>query len=70
MIKQETVEQIQYTSISDRIQLIEMILQSLKHDIQATTHEQTQSRPFKIRTFNLGQSVHVDRELIYAERIM
>ena len=69
MISQETLMQIEHAPISERIHIIEYILQSLKHDIQPkTTPVIRQRKPFKVRSFHLGQDVHCDRDEIYAER--
>jgi hypothetical protein len=65
------LEQIRQTSVEERIQLIELILQSLKQDLQISpTNEKPKAKPFKVRTFSLGQEVHVDRDRIYLERII
>ena len=69
MIAQETFMQIEHATISERIHIIEYILQSLKHDIQPkTTNMIRQQKPFKVRSFHLGQDVQCDRDEIYAER--
>jgi hypothetical protein len=65
------LEQIRHTSVEERIQLIELILQSLKQDLQISpTNEKSKVKPFKVREFSLGQEVHVDRDRIYAERLI
>ncbi len=67
----EIIEQIQYKTVQERISIIELILQSLKRDmnfIQPVTKKTR--KPFRVRKFNLGQEVHVDRDLIYYERFM
>jgi hypothetical protein len=69
MIAQETLTQIQHAPIVERIQVIEVILQSLKQDItQTETSEKPQYKPFKVRQFNLGTDIIVDRDAIYRER--
>ena len=69
MIAQETLMQIEHAPISERIHIIEYILQSLKHDIQPQkTAIIRQRKPFRVRSFHLGQDVHCDRDEIYAER--
>jgi len=69
MINQEIVKQIQHASIAERIQMIELILQSLKHDITVETMSgKPQFKPFNVRKFNLGEHVNVDRDTMYAER--
>jgi biotin-(acetyl-CoA carboxylase) ligase len=69
MIDQESVKQITQATVVERIQMIELILESLKHDMKTMgTEEPSQLRPFKIRQFDLGKEVHVERDSIYAER--
>jgi hypothetical protein len=69
MIAQDTITQIQHASIVERIQVIEVILQSLKQDMQPTLRrEHPHKKVFKVRRFHLGQEVHCDRDEIYAER--
>jgi len=65
--------QIQHMPVAERIHLIELILQSLKQDMRPTLVRDkptSAARPFKVRVFNVGQEVHVDRDTIYAERGM
>ena len=69
MIDRETVKQIQQAPMEERFQLIELILQSLKEDMASKpTSEKPEFKRFRVRPFNLGQAVRVDREMIYAER--
>ncbi len=69
MISQKTVQQLQHASVTERIDLIEVLLQSLKYDIQTTHVVKTpQWKPFTVRLFNLGSDIQVDRDVIYAER--
>jgi len=70
MIDISTVDRIKKSPIEERIQIIELILQSLKNDIKikAKTVSKTKFKQFKIRKFNLGEEVHVNRDEIYSER--
>lgn len=69
MIAQDTITQIQHAPIGERIQVIELILQSLKQDMKLTLRrEDHHKKVFKVRRFHLGQEVHCDRDEIYAER--
>ena len=69
MINQETVKKIKHASIAERIQMIELILQSLKHDIPTKKMSgKPQFKPFKVRKFSLGKHVDVDRDTMYSER--
>jgi hypothetical protein len=67
MLNLKTVQQIQQVSITERIHVIELILQSLKHDINLKIIQKPNE--FVIRKFSLGKEVHVDRDQLYAERI-
>ena len=50
----------------ERIQTIELILQTIKHDVNIIRQiPQKPRKPFRVRKFSLGQTVHVDRDLIY-----
>ena len=69
MIAQDTITQIQHAPIGERIQVIELILQSLKQDMKPMMRrEPHHKKVFKVRRFHLGQEVHCDRDEIYAER--
>ena len=70
MIDLSTVDRIKKSPIEERIQIIELILQSLKNDIKIKTKNvsKTKFRQFKIRKFSLGEEVHVNRDEIYSER--
>ncbi len=70
MISQETVQQLQHAPVADRIQLIEILLQSLKHDIVHPGRQERSRTPFRVRTFNLGTNNSLDREEMYAEKGM
>ena len=68
MLAQETVQQLQHAPMADRIQAIEILLQSLKQDMtHPEPHTKAQKR-FTVRTFNLGADISVNREEMYAER--
>ncbi len=69
MIDQKTIEQLIKIPIEERLQIIELILQSLKRDIgQKSNNKKTKFKTFKVRKFSLGQEVHVDRDELYSER--
>lgn len=70
MIDLSTVDRIKKSPIEERIQIIELILQSLKKDIKIKTKSvgKTKFKQFKIRKFSLGEEVHVNRDEIYSER--
>jgi hypothetical protein len=65
MTVQEAIQTLQNAPLEDRIQTIELLLQSLKDDL--SSKDKTR-KPFEIRTFNLGSDVQIDREQMYLER--
>lgn len=68
MIAQETVQQLQHAPVADRIQVIEVLLESLKHDIVPVEPRQDRPTPFRVRTFDLGRDIAIDRDEMYTER--
>jgi len=69
MIDSNTVKQVEQSSVAERIRFIEIILQSLRNDIKEKPKEKSKkSKAFKVRTFDLGEDVHVDRDELYSER--
>jgi len=63
------VKQIKKAPVEERIQMIEIILQSLKNDIKPKLKTRaTKHKRFKVRKFSLGEEVHVDRDELYSER--
>ena len=69
MTVQETVQQLQHTPLTYRIQVMELLLQSLKAEITQNTSFQVAYRPFRVRSVNLKADIVIDREEMYAERI-
>lgn len=65
---QQTVEQLQKTPALYRIQVIELLLQSLKEEIAENESSLANWRPFQVRTFDLGSNVLPDRDEIYSDR--
>jgi hypothetical protein len=68
MTVQEAVQQLQYTPLTYRIQVIELLLQSIKEEIAQHEVVQSPRKPFRVQTFDLGTDVTVDREEMYADR--
>lgn len=68
MLAQETVQQLQHAPMADRIQAIEILLQSLKQDMTYPEPHTSVQKRFTVRTFNLGADISVDREEMYTER--
>jgi hypothetical protein len=69
MINQETVKQIKQAPVSDRIQLIEIIVKSLKNDIKTVSNKRKpKPKLFKVRKFDIGQEIQADRDMMYTER--
>jgi hypothetical protein len=69
MTVQETVQQLQDTPLTYRIQVIELLLQSLKDEIAQSEVLQPPRKPFRVQTIDLGADVTVDREEMYADRV-
>ncbi len=72
MIDSNTVRQIKQSPIAERIRIMEIIFQSLKNDIkkaQENADKSPKRKPFKVRTFSLGEEVHVDRDELYSDRV-
>lgn len=78
MSTQEILTQVGSLSLSERMALMEAILQSVKAEIEdpeakrkaAEEWEEIRRRrrEFKVKGFHLGGEVHVDRDEIYSER--
>ena len=63
------IDQLKQAPIEERLQIIELLLQSLKKDIELKQQDgKKQYKPFKVRKFRLGQEVHVDRDELYSDR--
>ncbi len=69
MTVQETVQQLQYTPLTFRIQVIELLLQSLKDEIVQSESVQPPQKPFCVQTFDLGVDITIGREEMYADRV-
>ena len=63
MIGSRTLQEIQGAPIEERLYLIEIILQSLKKDIETTSP--ASEKMFTVRKFSLGAEVHADRDQLY-----
>jgi len=69
MINPKTVKQIEQASVEERIEMIELILKFLKKDIKPRLDAgKPKFKRFKVRKFNLGEEIHVDRDELYTER--
>lgn len=68
MIDQETVKQLEHAPLTDRIEAIEVLLQSLKNEIARQDACRTTRKPFAVREIDLGADIQFDREEIYKER--
>jgi len=69
MLNMEITRQIQQATISEQIEIIELILQSLKAGIKTEYKSRQKSfRPFRVRKFSLGEEIHPDRDELYSER--
>lgn len=70
MIAQDLLIQLQHAPLVERIQVIEVLLQSVKQDIKLPEPPKQPNTPFIVRQFDLGSDVIVDRDAIYRERGM
>lgn len=68
MITQETIRLLQHAPLVDRIQMIEMLLETVKHDLGQTKEHRAYHVPFQVHTFDLGVDISLDRDEMYAER--
>ncbi|MCI0611624.1 hypothetical protein L0244_01405, partial [bacterium] len=74
----EILSQVESLSLSERMALLEAILQSVKAEIkdpeeQKKAEERKEEirrrrQAFKVRAFHLGGDIQVDRDEIYSER--
>ena len=72
MIDINAVHSLQRSSVTEKIRVIEILLQSLKDELQAKRtrrKNRPKTKTFHVRKFNLGEEVHVDRDELYSERI-
>lgn len=66
MLSTEIARQIRGTSISEQIEIIELILHSLRTKFE--TKNESSRKPFRVRKFGLGGEAHADRNEMYSER--
>lgn len=68
MLDSNTIDTIRNASVEDRLRIIEVILHSLKKEIKSAEKAEQPRKSFRVRQFDLGEEVHVDREELYLER--
>jgi len=75
MSTKEIITYIESMSFKDRFAVLEATLNLIKNDFQKSQPEldhieeiRQRRRNFKIKPFNLGEDVTVDRDMIYSER--
>ena len=68
MTVQEAITTLKHVPMDERIQIIEILLQSLKNDIPKQKIITKHTKPFRVRTFNLGLDIQVDRDELYLQR--
>jgi hypothetical protein len=62
MISQESLHQMQQVSIAERIDIIELLLNSVKNELKQNVLVQKSSlKPFKVQRFHLGADMNIDR---------
>ena len=64
----EVVEELRHAPVVERIAAIEVLLNSLKLDLG--DEKQVGAEAFTVREFDLGKDVEMDRQELYAERIV
>jgi hypothetical protein len=67
MVDLNTFKKLQQAPIEERIQMIELLLQSVKDDLKSNS---TSSKPFKVRSFSLGNDISINRDELYNERTL
>ena len=67
MVDLNTFKKLQQAPIEERIQMIELLLQSVKDDLKSNS---TSSKPFKVRSFSLGDDISINRDELYNERTL
>lgn len=65
MVDLDILKKLQQAPIEERIQLIELLLQSVKDEIK---QDSKNNHTFKVRSFSLGNDITVNREELYNER--
>lgn len=68
MLDLEILQQIKKAPVAERLELVELILRSLRNDIIEDQQMRKKSKRFKIRKFNLGGEIHIDRDELYSDR--
>lgn len=75
MSTKEIITYIESMSFKDRFAVLEATLNLIKNDFQKSQPEldhieeiRQRRRNFKIKPFNLGEDITVDRDMIYSER--
>jgi len=68
MLDLEILQQIKKAPVAERLELVELILRSLRNDITEDQQMRKKSKRFKIRKFNLGGEIHIDRDELYSDR--
>jgi hypothetical protein len=67
MVDLNTFKKLQQAPIEERIQMIELLLQSVKDDLKSNS---TSSKPFNVRSFSLGNDISINRDELYNERTL
>lgn len=70
MTVQEAVRQLQEAPLPERIEAIEMLIASLKQEVFRQKPGKADRDSFHIRTFDLGAEIDIDRDEMYAERVL
>ena len=69
MSNAQAIELIKKSSLAERLEVIEILLQSIRTEIQVEKREEkAPHKKFKIREFDLGAESTFDRDELYGER--
>lgn len=68
MIDNNTLEELKNYPVKEKIEIIENILNSLKHDITNEFINKTRYEQFIVKKVSMGQEIDIDRDELYRER--
>jgi hypothetical protein len=70
MISAKIFNRIKKEPVTERLRIIEALVQSLKEDINPEYHKITDKKikTFRVHPISLGEEVQVNRDELYAER--
>lgn len=66
---QEALQQLQNAPLAERIEVIEILLQSLKEEMIPHNPEKVVHSSFRVYTVDLGANVEISRDELYMDRM-